>query len=232
MKPDVVVDASLIGNLQSYDDLKGDLGQTTVGDWTKRSFDVVGAFGGLIIFLPLMIFLAAAIWLHDRKSPFFAHSRLGRDGRVFKCLKFRSMVPNAALALATLLASDPAACLEWDETQKLQNDPRITPLGKLLRASSLDELPQLINVLKGEMSIVGPRPIVAAEVERYGAKFEDYRVCRPGLTGLWQVSGRSDCSYDDRIRYDSAYVNDWSFWLDMKIIAKTIYVVLARKGSY
>jgi exopolysaccharide production protein ExoY len=231
MKPDLTVYASLVGNLQAYG-LARSPKQSAIGGGAKRGLDVAIALTGILIFLPLMVLVALAIWSHDRKGPFFAHPRLGYNARSFKCLKFRSMVPNAAEALAALLVSDAAALREWKETQKLQNDPRITPLGRLLRATSLDELPQLINVLKGEMSIVGPRPIVSDEVERYGTRFDHYSACRPGLTGLWQVSGRSDCSYDERIGYDSDYVERWSIWLDVKIVAKTILVVLARKGSY
>ena len=201
------------------------------GGAVKRGFDISIATIAIIVFLPIMTIVMFLIWWHDRGNPLFGHTRIGCGGRSFKCLKFRSMVPNSSEVLAALLKSDPEAAREWAETQKLRQDPRITPIGRLLRLSSLDELPQLFNVLRGDMSIVGPRPIVAGEIERYGTHFEQYRGCRPGVTGLWQVSGRSDCSYTERVRYDVLYASRWSLMRDLAILLKTVPAVLGRKGS-
>jgi lipopolysaccharide/colanic/teichoic acid biosynthesis glycosyltransferase len=179
-----------------------------------------------------MLMVAAAIRYSDPGPTVFKHERIGFNGRRFKCLKYRSMIMNSDAALRALLDCDPQAAEEWFSTHKLKNDPRVTRLGRLLRETSLDELPQLWNVLVGDMSIVGPRPIVSAEVPRYGEHFKVYATTRPGITGLWQVTGRSDCSYDERVSLDVAYVEGWSFFRDIAIIAKTFVVVFARKGSY
>jgi exopolysaccharide production protein ExoY len=203
-----------------------------VGGVAKRLLDVTIAATALLFLTPVMMMLAFAIWRHDRSAPWFSHTRIGCRGERFQVFKFRSMVANSADALAEVLRTDAEAAREWAATQKLRRDPRITPIGHILRVSSLDELPQLFNVLMGQMSIVGPRPIVADEVERYGADFDVYKSCRPGLTGLWQVSGRSDCAYTDRVQYDVDYVQNWSLFLDVLIIAKTVPAVLGRKGSY
>ena len=204
---------------------------SAVGGVTKRCFDVVLAATALAILLPAFLFAAFLVWRGDRGRVLFGHTRIGRRGAPFRCLKFRSMASNAQEVLANLLASDPAAAREWAETHKLREDPRITPIGRILRVTSLDELPQLLNVLSGQMSLVGPRPIVADEVARYGTSIASYRACRPGITGLWQVSGRSDCSYAERVAFDAHYAANWSLWLDLKIVARTVFVVLARKGS-
>ena len=192
--------------------------EQALGGTTKRAFDITLAVTILVIMLPIMAIVATLVWWHDGRSPFFAHRRLGRGGRFFPCLKFRSMVHDAAAR-------------DWLETQKLRNDPRITPIGRLLRVSSLDELPQLLNVIMGDMSIVGPRPIVPAEIDRYGADYGRYSACRPGMTGLWQISGRGDCTYAERVRLDVQYANCWSFWRDVVILVKTLPAVLAQKGS-
>jgi lipopolysaccharide/colanic/teichoic acid biosynthesis glycosyltransferase len=157
---------------------------------------------------------------------------VGYRGRSFRCFKFRSMVMNAEAALARHLQENPAVRQEWEATQKLRDDPRITPLGRFLRATSLDELPQLFNVLAGDMSLVGPRPIVQNEIVRYGAYFEDYASARPGLTGLWQVSGRSDVDYDRRVELDRSSVTAWSLSGDLMILLRTVKVVFSRVGSY
>ena len=164
--------------------------------------------------------------------------RVGRHRSRFTCLKFRTMRPDAEDRLNLLLACNDAARAEWQAHQKLHDDPRVTPLGRVLRETSMDELPQLINVLRGEMSLVGPRPIVAPEIAGYdadrayfsSAAFEDYATCLPGITGLWQVSGRHKTIYLDRVRLDRQYVRTWSLWLDLKIIWKTVGVVLQRSG--
>jgi len=198
----------------------------------RRSVDLVLATLALVFFAPLMVLVAVAVWLQDRGPVFYAHSRVGRDGRVFKCLKFRSMLVDSEARLQRLLAESAEARAEWDRDHKLRNDPRITALGSFLRRSSLDELPQLFNVLAGEMSLVGPRPIVAGEVKRYGRRFGHYCSVRPGITGLWQVSGRNDVSYRRRVAIDTCYAQNQSLALDLRILIATVPSVLMRKGSY
>jgi lipopolysaccharide/colanic/teichoic acid biosynthesis glycosyltransferase len=173
------------------------------------------------------------IKLGDGGAVFFEHPRVGRYGRMFGCLKFRTMVADSAGALQRHLMANPAAAQEWRETQKLTDDPRITRIGRFLRATSLDELPQLINVLRGEMSLVGPRPVTKEELEeRYARDRRYYLLVRPGLTGLWQVSGRNRVSYARRIELDREYVREWSFIRDIKILFRTIDVVLKRDGAF
>lgn len=197
----------------------------------KRGLDVAVAGTALFLLLPLLLLLAALVWAGDRKSPIFRHMRIGQNGRRFGCLKFRSMVPDGDAVLRAHLAADPAAQREWDETHKLTKDPRVTPVGAVLRKTSLDELPQLLNVLRGEMSLVGPRPIVSAEVERYGHAFAVCFSVTPGVTGLWQVSGRSDCSYAERVALDLDYATRWGLGRDLGILLRTIPAVLAQRGS-
>jgi exopolysaccharide production protein ExoY len=204
----------------------------TTGGKTKRIFDLLIAATMLLVFIPLFAFVALVVRLSDNGPVIFRHMRVGQGGRKFACLKFRSMVPNSDKVLKALLDSDPAARLEWECTQKLIDDPRITAVGKFLRKSSLDELPQLINVIRGDMSLVGPRPIVPSEVQRYGDKLGLYLQARPGITGIWQVSGRNDCGYDQRIEMDAVYVRNWRFSTDIVILMRTLVAVLARKGSY
>jgi lipopolysaccharide/colanic/teichoic acid biosynthesis glycosyltransferase len=180
---------------------------------------------------PLMAAIAVAVFAHDGGPAFFAHSRVGRGGARFKCLKFRSMCVDAEERLSRHLAADPQAREEWRRSQKLRNDPRVTPLGRFLRRSSLDELPQLINVVRGEMSLVGPRPIVEAEIANYGRRFPYYASVKPGITGLWQVGGRSDTPYRTRIALDSLYARRRGLALDMSILLRTVPVVLFRHGS-
>ncbi len=196
----------------------------------KRLLDLTVASVMLVLLFPLMLVVALAVCA-DGGPSLFAQQRLGRNGRLFKCLKFRTMVLHADQALRELLATDPAAAREWAETQKLRKDPRITRIGAFLRATSLDELPQLINVLRGEMSLVGPRPIVRDEAPRYGVDVQYYYAVRPGLTGLWQTSGRSELSYDQRVQLDVAYVRGLSMVKDVKILLKTVKVVLGRVGA-
>ena len=204
----------------------------TIGGKSKRIFDVLIASITLIVFLPLFAFVVLLLKLTDPGPVVFRHIRVGQGGRRFACLKFRSMVLDSGKVLKALLESDPAARKEWDRTQKLANDPRITPLGKFLRQSSLDELPQLINVIRGDMSLVGPRPIVPSELTRYGDKLGLYLQARPGITGIWQVSGRNDCGYDRRIEMDANYVRNWRFSTDFVILLRTLGAVLAQRGSY
>lgn len=197
-----------------------------------RCLDVVLAMSLLIFLAPLMLLIAVVIWAGDGGWPLFGHRRIGRNGVAFPCLKFRSMVPDAEARLERLLAADPQARREWQTDHKLRNDPRITPLGGFLRKSSLDELPQLINVLRGEMSMVGPRPIVESEIRRYGHGFKHYCAVRPGITGLWQVSGRNNLSYRRRVALDRLYVRSRSLAGDIGIMALTLPAVLTRNGSY
>ncbi len=197
----------------------------------KRMIDVMLAGSALLLIWPLMLAIALAIRVSDGGPALFAQRRVGRHGRPFTCLKFRTMVLNAEQALQDHLASDPQARREWEANQKLDADPRITGLGVFLRKSSLDELPQLFNILLGQMSVVGPRPIVPAEIDRYGDSFSACFSVRPGLTGLWQVSGRSDCNYQTRVTLDYRYAVTWNFLSDIEIIARTIPAVLSQRGS-
>jgi Undecaprenyl-phosphate galactose phosphotransferase WbaP len=198
----------------------------------KRAFDITAAALLLFILLPLMAGLALLVRLSDGGPALFQHNRIGLGGRPFRCLKFRSMVPNAEAVLKEHLARNSKAREEWEAAQKLSHDPRITPLGRFLRKTSLDELPQLFNVLMGDMSLVGPRPIVPDEAARYRDQLRSYIAVRPGITGLWQVSGRSECTYPERVALDVLYVRKWSLLLDVVILARTVPAVLAQRGSY
>jgi lipopolysaccharide/colanic/teichoic acid biosynthesis glycosyltransferase len=209
---------------------QGRIGEISISDTPKdknageallRVLDLLVGIIAVVVFAPLLIGLALAIYITSPGPLIFAQPRIGRNGRMFRCFKFRTMVVDATERLEQLLASDPLARAEWARDHKLRNDPRITPLGAFLRKSSLDELPQFFNLINGTMSIVGPRPIVAAEVVRYGRRFNEYCSVRPGITGLWQVSGRSDTTYP-RHR---------SLGLNLKIMAMTVPAVLAAKGS-
>ncbi len=197
-----------------------------------RIFDIVVALAVILFTAPLLIAIALGVKLHDGGPALFGHQRIGLGGRTFRCFKFRSMVVDAEAKLAALLTSDPQARAEWELDFKLRQDPRITPLGDFLRRSSLDELPQLFNVLLGDMSIVGPRPIVKSEVERYGARIESYHAVRPGITGLWQVSGRNDVSYRRRVAMDAVYARGKCLSWDVKILLLTVPAVFLAKGSY
>ena len=197
-----------------------------------RAVDLAGAALALLLFAPLFLIVAAAIKLEDGGPVFYAHGRLGRGGRGFGCLKFRSMAPDAAERLQALLAASAEARAEWARDHKLKADPRRTAVGIFLRRTSLDELPQLLNVLRGEMSLVGPRPIVAEERARYGRRFASYVRVRPGITGLWQVSGRNDTTYRRRVALDHAFVRGYGLRLYLRILVVTIPAVLLRRGSY
>ncbi|MCO5065955.1 MAG: sugar transferase [Rhizobiaceae bacterium] len=203
-----------------------------VGGFTKRGMDIAGSALGLILIAPLFLLLVALVKLSDGGPAFYAHRRIGRGGRVFNCLKFRTMVPNGDEVLANYLRENPAAHEEWRRDRKLKDDPRVTPVGIVLRKLSLDELPQIINILRGDMSIVGPRPVVLDELEKYGPAAAHYLSTRPGLTGLWQVSGRNNISYDARVQFDRHYVENWSVASDVIIIFKTIPAVWLARGSY
>jgi len=198
----------------------------------KRTFDIVFAVSFLIISLPFLILLAIALQIDSPGRLFFVQQRVGQHGRMFNCFKFRTMHEDAEKMLAELLESSPEARREWDLDHKLRNDPRVSRLGAVMRKLSLDELPQLLNILSGEMSVVGPRPIVRAEILKYGSFFADYCAAKPGLTGLWQVSGRNDTSYDERVQFDCEYRRKASFIFDLNIVLKTVPAVLGGKGSY
>lgn len=202
-----------------------------VGGNFKRAMDIVIALAALALLSPIFLMVVGLLKLNNRGSVVFGHQRVGYRGRPFQCLKFQTMVSNGDQVLADHLKRNPAARLEWEADRKLRDDPRVTPIGRALRSSSLDELPQLINVLQGSMSIVGPRPIVSAEIERYGSRFSSYIACRPGITGLWQVSGRSNCVYERRVELDDAYARSWSVARDVAIMVKTAGVVISREGS-
>jgi undecaprenyl-phosphate galactose phosphotransferase len=196
----------------------------------KFSFDFIIALLALVFLSPLLLAITAYIRT-DGGPALYAQERIGRDGRRFRCFKFRSMVVDAERRLNDLLASDPEAAAEWAAVHKLTADPRVTEIGAFLRKTSLDEIPQLLNVLRGEMSLVGPRPIVQDEIARYGNDIVSYCAVRPGVTGLWQVSGRSDTTYARRIQLDVAYVKNWSLWRDISILFWTIPAVLLRRGA-
>ena len=200
-------------------------------DHFKRSFDVTTSLLMLLALLPLVAIVV--VLLAAQGFPILIrHKRVGRGGKTFSCLKFRTMVVNADAVLQQHLQQDASARQEWEACRKLKDDPRVTALGKALRKSSVDELPQLINILRGDMSLVGPRPIVPAEIVHYGPHIERYNEVRPGLTGAWQVSGRSDVSYPRRVALDCEYVASRSLGGDIRILLKTLPAVLTSRGSY
>ena len=198
----------------------------------KRGIDLFFTLTAGGFLFPALLFLAIAVRLDSSGPALFAHTRIGRNGKHFKVYKFRTMATNGDEILEKHLAENPESHAEWQETQKLKEDPRVTRMGKFLRKTSLDELPQLLNVLSGEMSLVGPRPIVDSEMEKYGEDYVLYTRVRPGITGLWQVSGRNDVTYEERVRLDHYYVCNWSVWLDILIIIRTIPEVLRCSGAY
>ncbi len=197
-----------------------------------QAIDVTIAFLVLLVSAPIMLALALAIWATSGRSPIYGHRRYGKDGRTFLCYKFQSMAPDSDARLARLLASDPAARAEWNKDHKLRCDPRVTAIGRVIRRTSLDELPQLFNILRGEMSLVGPRPIVAAEVRRYGHRFVHYCSVRPGITGIWQISGRNDTGYRRRVAMDSLMACRMSPLLYAQVLVGTAGSVLTGSGAY
>ena len=208
--------------------------QSTTGRSLKRTGDVVFALSALLIGAPVFLLLAVLVKVSSPGPVFYVQRRVGRGYRRFGCTKFRTMRPDADRVLASVLASSPAMQEEFERDFKLREDPRITPIGRFLRRSSLDELPQFINVLRGEMSVVGPRPIVDKEIDRYGPYMDEVLAVRPGLTGLWQVSGRNNLSYAKRVRLDVAYARGRSFLLDLAIVLRTFGVLLLPmdRGAY
>lgn len=236
LRDDVAYTADAAGTMARLDaapksSRANDVATARPGQIYKRAVDILIAVAVIFLLAPLMLLLIVGIKTSTRGPAIYRHRRIGRNGREFDCLKFRTMVPNADGILDTLLASDPRAAEEWERTRKLSRDPRITLLGHVLRRSSLDELPQVINVLRGEMSCVGPRPVTRGELVRYGARTELFTTVLPGMTGLWQVSGRSSIDYEKRVALDCEYVANWSLWLDMKILAKTIPAMLNTRQT-
>jgi Undecaprenyl-phosphate galactose phosphotransferase WbaP len=198
----------------------------------KRAFDILLSLLALLLLSPLFSAIYILIRLESRGPALYFQHRLGRGGASFRLWKFRSMYPDCHQALQRAFAKDPALAMEWRQNHKLRVDPRVTRLGKVMRKLSLDELPQLWNVLIGDMSLVGPRPIVTAEIHRYRRRYACYALVRPGITGLWQVSGRNNTSYEQRIRFDEFYVRNWSIWLDIYILARTVRTVVTCDGAY
>ncbi len=198
----------------------------------KRSIDVLFSVLSLIFVIPIGCIIVLCIRLSTGSGAIYTQVRLGQGGKKILVYKFRTMVPNADEALEKYLQDNPEKREEWDKNHKLFDDPRITPVGKFLRKTSLDELPQIINVIKGNMSLVGPRPIVQEEIERYGDVYLDYSEVKPGITGLWQISGRNLTTYEQRVWFDNYYVTNWSLWMDLWIMARTIPVVLRGYGAY
>ncbi len=198
----------------------------------KRCLDLVLGSALVVSILPLALIICLAVKLSSKGTLLYGHLRYGRDGKVFRALKFRTMVPNADQILEDYLARHPEQMLEWKVFHKLKKDPRITRVGRWLRRYSLDELPQLLNILAGDMSLVGPRPIVASEIVRYAGSYGLYTRVTPGLTGLWQVSGRNNTTYEERVAFDDYYIRNWSIWMDMYILARTFHAVIDANGAY
>lgn len=204
-----------------------------MSNYIKTIFDYILTLIGTVLISPLLLYVAYRIKKEDPGPVFFAHMRIGKNGKPFPCYKFRSMVLNSQEMLQKYLAENSAAREEWERDFKLKDDPRVTPIGKVLRRTSLDELPQIFNVLRGEMSLVGPRPVIQEELDKYyGETAKLYCTVKPGITGLWQVSGRSDLGYNERVALDAVYIQNRSIIGDILILWKTIGVVLMKKGAY
>jgi len=219
-----------IGILASLE-IKNNL-RSTRARFIKRGIDMLGAAIGGLLILPVLLLIVLAIRVDSPGPAIYRARRLGRDGRSFDCFKFRSMHKDAEQKLQVMLDSRPDLRIEFEATHKLKDDPRVTRVGNFLRRTSLDELPQLGNVLLGEMSLVGPRPIVSGEIEKYGRVYSLYTQVRPGMTGYWQANGRSDTSYEERVGMDHFYVTNWTPWLDLVILLQTVRVVLMGRGAY
>jgi exopolysaccharide production protein ExoY len=214
--------------IETRGDLRVDLTTSTlpIGSVSKRVIDIILAVSGILLLAPLLIICFVVTVVTSPGPALFGHRRVGFRGKYFDCLKFRTMVTDAPERLRKLLESDPLAAAEWTANRKLRHDPRVTAIGAILRKSSLDELPQLFNVLKGDMSIVGPRPVTQDELVRYSSAINAYLACRPGITGLWQISGRSTTTYNRRVACDAFYARKWSMTLDAKILIVTIPALL------
>jgi exopolysaccharide production protein ExoY len=224
--------------MDSFADIRRELNIASVGSsapigtLAKRIIDILLALSGIVLLAPLLVICYLLTIATSPGPALFRHRRVGFNGKHFNCLKFRTMLTDAPERLRQLLESDAAAAAEWETARKLRRDPRVTAIGAVLRKSSLDELPQLFNVLKGEMSIVGPRPVTDEELERYSTSVGAYLACRPGITGLWQVSGRSMTTYDKRVACDAFYAQNWSIALDAKILIVTIPALLASETAF
>ncbi|MDB5508231.1 MAG: sugar transferase [Hyphomicrobiales bacterium] len=221
-----------IHDTTDYAPLIGHESEPAIGGFAKRAFDLFASVAAAIVVAPLLILLSLLILATDGGPVTIRHQRIGKGGRKFGCFKFRSMVTNGDEVLKRHLAENPAALEEWTKNRKLAVDPRVTRLGRILRKTSLDELPQLFNIIAGDMSFVGPRPIVEDEIVRYGNAFTEYSRARPGLTGRWQISGRNDTGYDQRVALDREYVTNWSFTKDLAILVLTIPAVIKARGVY
>jgi undecaprenyl-phosphate galactose phosphotransferase len=219
----------------SFDGLGGlemvNQGRMRMTRFQKRVIDGLFALLAFLVFLPVFVVVPVVVKLTSRGPVFYRHRRLGRDGRPIYILKFRTMYVDADERLRKILAEDPAAAKEWKDNFKLKNDPRVTPLGRFLRRTSLDEMPQLFNVLVGEMALVGPRPIVEEEKPYYGDRYALLASVKPGMTGLWQVSGRSDTDYARRVALDAQYILNWSPWMDIWILFRTVVSVVMMRGA-
>ena len=215
----------------AHDDPRTSWGAHDLLGWLKAAFDRTFALIALIAISPILACVAALIWIRNDGPIFYAHNRIGKNGAVFPCYKFRSMTPDDGRLFDQLMEIDPIARKEWIDNRKVYRDPRVTRLGAFLRSSSIDELPQFWNVLRGDMSVVGPRPVTEEELEKYGVHAADYLSIRPGLTGPWQVSGRSEISFKERVEIDADYIENWSFWGDLKIILRTVRTVALRQGA-
>lgn len=199
----------------------------------KRTFDILFSLFVLLAFSPVYLLIGLAIKISSKGNVFYFQERIGRGGKTFHCFKYRTMYEDADERLQDILSNHPELKDEWEQTRKLKNDPRITPVGLFLRKTSLDELPQFVNVLKGDLSVVGPRPVVQEEItNHFGHKAYKILSIRPGITGIWQVSGRSDTSYENRVKMDEKYVDTRSFWLDLLLVLKTIPCMIFSKGAY
>jgi Undecaprenyl-phosphate galactose phosphotransferase WbaP len=199
---------------------------------TKRCMDLVVAITGGILLLPLLFYIAVAVKMSSRGPILYGHNRIGKDGKPFKAWKFRTMFQDASQVLEIYLEAHPDLKDEWERDQKLRRDPRVTRIGRFIRKTSLDELPQIWNVIRGEMSLVGPRPIVTSEIAKYGPYYGLYAMVTPGITGVWQVSGRNNTTYDERVQLDAYYVRNWSPWMDLYLLIRTIRIVLFADGAY
>ncbi len=223
---------------QTMKDIGGIIGFSSIHNLTfkgnlfiKRLIDILIILFFMPFILPLMLVLAILTKLTSKGPVFYGHKRIGKNGKVIKCWKFRSMCINSQEILEQILATDPVRREEWEKDRKFKDDPRVTKFGKFLRKTSLDELPQLFNVLFGDMSLIGPRPVTEPELVKYG-EYKDYVLSvLPGLSGMWQVSGRSDTGYEERISFDTYYIQNWSIWLDIWILIKTVWVVIVGKGA-
>ena len=224
---------SFAGDIEAViQDDEVNLSKLNIDRFFVRVFDILFSSIGIILLMPVLMVVALLVYMQDGGPIFFGQQRLGENGKRFKCYKFRSMLKNAPELLDKYLKEHPELLDEWKRDHKLKNDPRITAFGQFIRKTSLDEFPQLWNVLKGDMSLVGPRPIVEAEVEKYKKSYRFYSSVRPGITGLWQISGRNNVSYNRRVAMDRVFCKEYSFMLYLYILFATIPAVLLQRGSY